>query len=212
MTISAFEEEGSEAMRLCVAVFVVLSIPTVVHAGQDVGVELGGGAGFAQSLHGDLDFGDVAVSGTARVRMSRHAALEGQFGYWQHREDDVFFTNRGESVRTSLAHRFPNVTASVLAVSDRDARVGPYGGAGVGVFYHLSTYEQSATSQFPAVSNSHWRVSAGAQLVGGVEVRLTRGVKAFGEFRFDVQSFRDPGSSSYRTLDGVRVAKAAGWP
>ena len=73
------------------------------------------------------------------------------------------------------------------------------------MFYHLSTYEQSATSQFPAVSNSNWRVSVGAQLVGGADVRVARRVKAFGEFRFDVQSFRDPGSSSYRALGGVRV-------
>ena len=192
-------------MRACLAVFVVLLIPTVVRAGQDAGVEWGGAAGFAESLHGDLDFGDVAVSGTARVRVSRHVAFEGQFGYWQHRGRNVFLTNRGETVHTRLAHRFPNVTASALAVSDRDARVGPYGGAGVGVFYHVSTYEQSATSQFPAVSNSNWRVSVGAQLVGGVDVRVARRVKAFGEFRFDVQSFRDPGSSSYRALGGVRL-------
>jgi hypothetical protein len=192
-------------MRVGLVVFVVLLVPTVVGAGQDVGVEVGGGAGFAQSLHGDFDFGDVAVSGTAWMRVSPHVVFEGLFGYWQHRDGKTFLTGRGEPVQTNLSHRFPNVTASVLAVSDRAARVGPYGGAGVGVFYHLSTYEQSATGQFPAFSNSNWRVSVGAQLVGGVDVRVSNRVRAFGEFRFDVQSFRDPGSSMYRALGGVRA-------
>jgi hypothetical protein len=192
-------------MRVCVAVLVLVLMPGVVQAGQDGAVEVGGAAGFAHALHGDLDFGDAAVSGAARVRVSRRVAFEGQFGYWQHRRPDAFLTSRGEVVQTRLTHKFPNVTASVLTVSDRDARVGPYGGAGVGVFYHMSTYEQSATSQFPSVSDSDWRIGVGATLVGGVDVRVSTRVKAFGEFRFDVQSFRDPGSSSYRILGGVRL-------
>jgi hypothetical protein len=137
--------------------------------------------------------------------MSRHLAFEGQFGYWQHRQPDAFPTAGGEVVRTRMTHRFPNVTASVLAASERGARVGPYGGAGIGIFYHLSKYEQGATSRFGPVSQSRWHVGVGASLVGGADVRVSARVKAFGEVRFDVQSFRDPGSSSYRILGGVRL-------
>ena len=191
-------------MRACLAVFVMLFFPAV-GAGQDVGVDVSGAAGFAQSLHGDLDFGDVAVSGTARARVSRHVAFEAQFGYWQHGTRQTFLTNAGDAVHTRLTHGFPSVTASVLAVSAGDVRVGPYGGGGVGVFYHRTRYEQSATSQFPAVSNSNARVGVGATLVGGVDVRVSRRVKVFGEFRFDVQSFRDPGSSYTRVLGGIRL-------
>ena len=205
MTICAFQMRGEHTMRECVAVLVLVLTPGVVQAGQEGAVDVGGAAGFAQSLHGDLDFGDAAVSGTGRVRVSRRVAFEGQVGYWQHRRHETFLTSRGEVVQTRLTHRFPNVTASMLAVSDRDARVGPYGGAGLGLFYHISRYEQSATSQFPAVSNSNWHIGAGATLVGGVDVRVATRVKAFGEFRFDVQSFRDPGSSVYRALGGIRV-------
>jgi hypothetical protein len=205
MTICAFQMRGEHTMRECVAVLVLVLTPGVVQAGQEGAVDVGGAAGFAQSLHGDLDFGDAAVSGTARVRVSRRVAFEGQFGYWQHRRPDAFLTSRGEVVQTRLTHKFPNVTASVLAVSDRDARVGPYGGAGVGVFYHISNYEQSGTSQFPGVSDSDWRIGVGATLVGGVDVRVSTRATAFGEFRFDVQSFRDPGSSTYRALGGVRL-------
>ncbi len=191
-------------MRWGLAVFVLLVIPTDVRAGQDAVVELGGGVGYARALHGDLDFGDVAVSGTGRVRVARHVVFEGQVGYWQHRESDTFRTNRGETVQTSTMRRFPSVTASVIAVSDRGGVV-PYAGAGVGVFYHLSKYEQTATGQFPKFSDSDFRIGLGAELVGGMDVRVSSRVKAFGEFRFDVQSFSDPGSSSYRALGGLRV-------
>ena len=191
-------------MRGCLAVFVLLVIPTVVRAEQNGGVELGGGVGYARALHGDLDFGDVAVSGTGRVRVARHVIFEGQVGYWQHRESETFRTNRGEIVQTSTTRRFPSVTASVIAVSDRGGVV-PYAGAGVGVFYHISKYEQTATGQFPAFSDSDWRIGLGAELVGGMDVRVATRVKAFGEFRFDVQSFRDPGSSVYRALGVARV-------
>ena len=97
------------------------------------------------------------------------------------------------------------MTAAVLAHAGSGALIAPYGGGGVGLFYHLSRYDQGATSESPPYSSSNSRVSVGATLVGGSDLRLSRRVKAFAEFRFDVQSLRDPGSSSYRVLGGLRL-------
>ena len=68
-------------MRVWVAAGLVIVFANTAHARQEAWVEVGGGAGYAQSLHGDLGFGDAAVSGTARVHLSPHVAIEGQAGW-----------------------------------------------------------------------------------------------------------------------------------
>ena len=191
-------------MRVLMAVGVMVVFANSAHAGQDILLEVAGGAGYAKALHGDLDFGGPAASGTARVRVSPRVALEAQVGYWQHTGRARFLAPR-EIVETSTRHRFPSATFSVLAVSNRDARIGPYGGAGLGVFYQFKRYEQSGTSVFPPSVRTDWRVMLGGGFVGGVDVRMTRRIKAFGEGRFDIESFQDPGASSVRLLGGVRV-------
>jgi hypothetical protein len=190
-------------MRVLMALGVVMVFANTAHARQDGLLEVGGAAGYAKSLHGDLDFGDVAVSGSARVRLGRFVAFEGHVSYWQHTAHDTFRI-ASATFESRTARRFPSVAANVLAIADGGARVAPYGGAGVGVFYHFSQYEQSGPHTFP-YDRSDWRVSMGAQLVGGVDVRVARRLKAYGEFRFDLQSFQDPGSSSTRVLGGLRV-------
>jgi hypothetical protein len=45
----------------------------------------------------------------------------------------------------------------------------------------------------------------GAQALGCVDVSVTPRLKVFGEFRFEVRSFGDPGGSMYRILGGLRV-------
>lgn len=191
-------------MRVLMVLAGVVMFANAAHAGQEVLLEAGGAAGVAHALHGDLGFSGAAASGTARVRVSPHVAIEAQVGYWQHRERDRFLAQQ-ETVDTSTRYRFPSVTLNVLAVSTRDAPVGPYGGAGVGVFYQLKRYEQSGTAAFPPYARSDVRVTLGAGFVGGVDVRVARRLKTFGEVRFDVQSFQDPGASSVRVFGGVRV-------
>ena len=45
----------------------------------------------------------------------------------------------------------------------------------------------------------------GGQFFGGVDVRVAKHLKLFGEGRFAIESFQDPGSSGFRALGGVRV-------
>jgi Outer membrane protein beta-barrel domain len=192
-------------MRVWLAVGLVMVFANTAHARQDAQLDVSGAAGYATSLHGDLDFGGAAVAATARVRMSAHVALEAQVGYWQHRERATFRTSGKDVVETQTRHAFPSAIVSVVAVSDRHARIGPYGGAGVGMFYHSKRYQQSATSASPAYERSDNRVTLGGELVGGVDVRVANRIKTFGEVRFDIQSFQDPGASSVRVLGGLRV-------
>lgn len=67
-------------MRWVMSAVAVVMFASTAHARQDVPVEVSGAAGYANALHGDLDFGAPAVSGTVRVRVSPHLALEGQVG------------------------------------------------------------------------------------------------------------------------------------
>ena len=195
-------------MRAALSVMVIVMFAGTAHAQQnddDVSLEFGFGTGYARALHGDLDFGDAAVSGTARARVARNVALEAQVGYWQHTELDSFPSGRGGVIETRQTRSFPSVTFSALAVSGRDARVGPYGGAGVGVYYIKSRFVQSQTPTSPEFVRNRWNLGMGAQFFGGVDVRVASRLKVFGECRFAIESFQDPGSSGFRALGGVRV-------
>jgi hypothetical protein len=195
-----------EIMRNALAVMLIVGFAATAQAqsAEGVSVEAGVGAGYARSLHGDFFFGGTAISGTGRVRVSPHVAFEAQVGYWQHTDHQTFPTPGGD-VATTDKDGFTSITVSVLGVADRDARIGPYGGGGVGLFYHSSLNEQSGSSSFPPTVSKRTRVGLGGQLVGGVDGRAASRLKVFGEFRFEVQSFEDPGSASYRVLGGVRV-------
>ena len=195
-------------MRAWMAVMLVVSFAGTAHAqgsNDDVSLELGFGTGYARALHGDLDFGDAAISGTARARVARHVALEAQLGYWRHTELRSYPNDRGGVYETRQTRSFPSVTFSVVAVSDRDARIGPYGGAGVGVYYIQTRYVQSPSGGIPDRVSSRWNLGMGGQFFGGVDVRVANHVKLFGEARFAIESFQDPGSSGVRVLGGVRV-------
>ena len=196
-------------MRVWVALLFVVVFASTAHAQQsddDVSLELGFGAGYARALHGDLDFGDGAVSGTARARLARHTALEAQVGYWQHTEVRSYPNLRGGVSETRQTRAFPSVTFSVVAVSPRNARVGPYGGAGVGVYYIQTRYVQSPSGGIPDSVSSRWNLGMGGQFFGGVDVRAAKYLKIFGEARFAIESLQDPGSAGYRLLGGVRVS------
>jgi hypothetical protein len=187
-------------------VLVVLSAATAQAQQEDSPVvELGVGAGYARSLHGDLYFGGAAVSGTARVRMSRIVALEAQVGYWQHTDDDSFRTQGGEIVNTSQTDGFTSVSVSVVGRAPRRLKFAPYGGGGVGFFYRYSSREHSGSALFPPYTSKRFFANLGGQVLGGVDVHAHDRLSVFGEFRFEVQSFRDPGSAEYRVLGGVRV-------
>ena len=149
-------------MRVLMAVGVVVMFANTAHARQDILLEVSGAAGYAEALHGDLDFGGPAVSGTARVRVSPHVALEAHVGYWQHTGRDRFLA-QGEVVETSTRYAFPSATISVVAVSNQNAHIGPYGGAGVGVFINSSATSRarrrcSRRGQFRLASQARRRV------------------------------------------------------
>jgi len=195
-------------MRAVLSVMVIMLVAGTADArqnGDDVSLELGFGTGYARALHGDLDFGDAALSGTARARVARNVALEAQVGYWQHTDLKSFPNGRGGMIETRQTRSFPSVTFSVLAVSGRNARVGPYGGAGVGVYYIKSRFVTSSTPTSPEFVRDRWDLAMGAQFFGGVDVRVANRLKVFGECRFAIESFRDPGASGFRALGGVRV-------
>jgi Outer membrane protein beta-barrel domain len=190
---------------LAATALVVFGIP-VAAKDRDPSVEAGGGYGYARALHSDLDFGAPTFSATARVRVGGLIAFEPQVGYWWHEERETFHTGGGETIETRLRHAFTSVTGSLLVVSPSSWRVGVYGGGGIGVYYGSRRYEVSGSSEFPPSTSSRpYSPSLGGQLLGGADVRAASRLRVFGEFRFELQSVDDPGSSAYRVLGGVRV-------
>ena len=46
----------------------------------------------------------------------------------------------------------------------------------------------------------------GAQLVGGVDIPIVSRLKAFGQFRYEIRSFEDPGGGSVvQGLGGIAI-------
>jgi hypothetical protein len=191
---------------LSAVVLVLFAATAQAQEQESARLELGAGAGYARSLHGDLYFGGAAISGTARVRMSSIVAFEAQVGYWQHTDHESFRTQTGDIVNISDSDRFTSVTASVIGRAPRRMKIAPYGGGGVGFFHRYSNREQTTGStSFPPYSSRRFFASMGGQVLGGVDVHTHERLSVFGEFRFEVHSFEDPGSAAYRAFGGVRV-------
>jgi hypothetical protein len=200
-------EQEERLMRTGLSVALIVLFAATAQARQEEApvLELGAGAGYARSLHGDLYFGGPAVSGTARVSLSGSVALEAQVGYWQHTDRDSFRTLSGEIVDTSETDGFTSVTVSVIGRAPRRVRFAPYGGGGVGFFHRYSRRDRGASLLLPPNTSTRHFVSLGGQVLGGVDVHTHERFSVFGEFRFELQSFEDVGSAGYRVLAGVRV-------
>lgn len=202
--------------RTCLGLACMLVAAAPAAARQEPGVEIGGGAGYARALHGDLGFGAAAIAVTARFQISRHLAMEPEFGYWRHSEEQLF-TAGSQSIETKTTWAFVSATGTVLVTSDPGSAVRVYGGGGPGVYYGSRRFRQTVSASSGEVETDHAIASVqldttrrmspsfGAQFVGGADARIARRLRVFGEYRFEIRSLEDPGSSVYRIMGGVRV-------
>jgi opacity protein-like surface antigen len=144
--------------------------------------------GASHYLHGDLGY--TAPTWLVSVRAGRRAfAIEPEFAVAWHESTDTFGVNT--STRSSIRFQSFGVNAIARGVS----RVSVYGGGGVGFYaehdrYRLNDpvfgYEQS-TTRGPRL---------GAQALAGVDVPVMSRITAFGQFRYEMRSFEDPGGGS----------------
>lgn len=153
-------------------------------------VEIRGAFGFSHYLHGDLGY--TAPTGLVALRVgSGPFAVEGEFATASHETRQVFGPPAAQTVTVS-SDAFRSLSANVLGRWGH--RVSAFAGGGPGLFWEKSRYEVQAANGYEQNSTRGPRL--GGQMVGGVDVTIVPRVKAFGQFRYEVRSFQDPGGGS----------------
>ena len=80
-----------------------------------------------------------------------------------------------------------------------------YAGGGPGFYWERSRYRVEGANGYEQNRTRGPRL--GAQFVGGVDLPIVSRVKAFGQFRYEIRSFEDPGGGSVvQGLGGIAIA------
>jgi hypothetical protein len=188
-------------MRLLIVLSGVLVLPATARAqpGDPPVVQIRTAAGLSNFLHGDI--GGIAPSMRVAVRIGTgRFAIEPEFGLTWLEETDMFSgtsriqTTRFQGFGLNAVGRWPGT------------RVSPYVAVGLGAYLHRRRSETTTADgrRFSSVFDSPG--ATGAQMMGGLDVRLASRVSAFGEMRYEIQSFADPGGGSVvQGFGGVAV-------
>lgn len=192
-------------MKRFVAICLLLVCPSRALAQQDPpAVEVRGAFGISNYLHGDITY--TAPTWIAAVRFGRGAlAIEGEFASAAQEERETFGSAPGTStpIVAVSTDRYRSVGVNLLG--RWGDRVSGYAGGGPGVFWEKSDYELQAPDGFAQSSTRGPR--PGAQLVAGLDIPVAPRVKLFGQFRYEVRSFDDPGGGSVvQGFGGVAIA------
>lgn len=206
-----------------IAIGIILMTGLTPASSNAQGLTVSFGAGMAHPLHADLDFNAPLLAVTAQIPVGRHMALEPEFTRWEHTTtvEEIGLTIQG--VQGPIGHAGRLITrrsrtswsigANGLARGGgRTLRV--FGGGGIGLYVQESSYrvtlEDCVVPTQPSVCTDQRidrsRGDLGVQAIGGIDVVLAPRWIAFGAFRAEVQSFRDPGGASVISgLGGVRI-------
>ena len=192
-------------MRAFVLVLSCLGTP-ILAAAQTAqpAVELRGAFGLSHYLHGDLGYS--APAWLAAVRFGRGPiAIEGEFAGASHEDRQVFGPAPGSSVQTVTISSDRYRSAGVNVLGRWGSRVSAYAGGGPGLYWEPSEYRVEAGEN--SYEQDRMRgPRPGAQLVAGLDIPIASRVKAFGQFRYEMRSFEDPGGGSVvQGLAGVSI-------
>ena len=171
--------------------FITLFVMPVVASAQPVTapvLEVRTAAGFSNFLHGDIE--GIAPSMRVAVRVGTgRFAIEPEFAAAWLETADAF-----SGVRRIERTRFRGFGVNAIGRWP-GTRISPYAGAGLGAYVHRRRTEVTTPSgNFSSGFDSPG--AAGAQAMGGVDVRVASRASAFGEMRVEIRSFADPGGGS----------------
>jgi opacity protein-like surface antigen len=144
--------------------------------------------GASHTLHADLDYTSPALLVAFRVGRGPFA-VEPEFAMAWHDETQTF----RPTTSTTASNNFQSFGVNVIGRGT--GRVSPYGGGGIGWYYERNGYRLNDPVDGYELSRT-FGPRLGAQVVAGVDVPLTSRFKAFGQFRYEVRSFDDPGGGS----------------
>ena len=178
----------------------------VVGSAQDAPVfEVRGGFGASRYLHGDLGY--TAPTWLVALRLGMGSfAIEPEFASARHEKREVFGPAPGTSTQTvvTTTDTYQSVAVNLLGRWGRTASV--YAGGGPGFYWEDDRYKVDAPVN-GYEQNTTRGPRLGAQIVAGVDVPIVSRVKAFGQFRYEIRSFEDPGGGSVvQGFAGVAIA------
>ena len=186
--------------RTLVAIAIFLLPATAAAQAPDPPVvEIRTAAGFSNFLHADITGIAPSLRVALRIGTGRFA-IEPEFALAWLERTDTFSGGTTNTERT----RFQGLGLNAIGRWP-GARVSPYFGAGLGMYSHRRRNETvSPGGTFSREFNSPG--NAGAQIMGGLDVKVASRVSAFGEMRLEVRSFQDPGGGSVvQGFGGVAV-------
>jgi len=184
-------------MRSLSIVFALILFPSAARAQDAPLFEMRGAFGAAHYLHGDLDY--TAPAMLLSLRLGTPAiAIEPEYGFARHESRDAFSSAVNTERRT-----FQNVGVNVIRRWSGAAS--PYVGGGLGAYWedvHFETHSPGGNVVLDRTNGPR----SGAQVVGGVDVRATSWLTIFGQARYEMRSFQDPGGGSViQGFGGVAV-------
>ena len=192
-------------MKPLVVVCLLLGLPSAAFAqAESPVIEVRGGFGLSNYLHGDLGY--TAPTWLAAVRFgSGPFVVEGELAGASHEERQTFGPAQGSSTQTVTISRNTFRSAGANLLARWGHRVSAFAGGGPGLFWERSKYEVQAPNGYTLDNTRGPRL--GAQIVAGLDVPVASRVKAFGQFRYEVRSFEDPGGGSVvQGFAGIAVA------
>ncbi len=182
---------------------VLLAAPIAASAQTPPAIEARTAIGASHYLHSDLGYTAPTLLVSLRIGKGSFA-VEPEFAVAWHEETQKFGFGTAPVTTTTSASRFQSFGVNLLARSG--GRVSGFAGGGLGAYWERYRYSVRA----PANSYEQIRTQgprAGAQLVGGVDVPITNRIKAFGQGRYEMRSFDDPGGGSVlQGFGGIAIA------
>jgi hypothetical protein len=157
-------------------------------------VEVRGAFGLSHYLHGDLGYS--APTWLAAVRVGRGALVfEPEFASARHQERQVFGPAPGSSGQTVTVSTDTYRSAALNVLGRWGSSASVFAGGGPGFYWERSEYRvEAAANGYEQKRTRGPRL--GAQMLAGVDIPLASRIKAFGQFRYEIRSFEDPGGGS----------------
>lgn len=181
----------------------IFAVPGLTVAQSAPAVEVRTAFGISNYLHGDIDYN--APTWLVAVRVGRGAiAIEPEFALARHEETETFGNGTLTPTVQNTTTRYQSFAVNVIG--RWGSSVSGYVGGGVGSYNERRHFRQTSGNQvFENTFKGGPR--AGVQVVGGLDVPVAPHVKVFGQGRYEMRSFQDPGGGSVvQAFGGVAIA------
>lgn len=171
----------------CVCLFL---FPVFAEAQSSPRIDLRTAFGVSNYLHGDLNFNAPTTLVAMRFG-GEYVAIEPEFAFAWHTKTETFSGTPFGTVTQTSERQFQSF--GVNLVGRWPGRVSPFVGGGFGFYSERRRFTSSPRGPTPATTSGP---RPGFQLTGGVDVRLLPRLRAFGQARYEMRSFQDPGGGS----------------